>query len=101
MHGREVCRMKWGALALALVVLLLTAGAVGLTMRSSGTDPVIPSPATSVLDPVKRALHVTPSCQNDEEGHDSSGKDAKAGRCNSEAGNEQESGSNENEPDEK
>jgi hypothetical protein len=89
-------------LALALAVLACTAAALVLTMRNTGTKPahVIPSPVTSVLDPLKRVLGSKPRCQSDDEGGDKTGADRGSKRCNSEAGDDRDSGGD-NEPDEK
>lgn len=95
--------MKKGALALAVAVLALTVGAALLTMRSGGTTPakVIPKTATTLLNPVKRVLGSKPRCQSDDEGGDKTGEDRSSKSCDSEAGDEKDSGANENEPDEK
>jgi hypothetical protein len=95
--------VKRGALALALAVLACTAAALVLTMRNSGTKPaqMIPSPVTSVLDPLKRVVGAKPGCRDDAEGHDKSGEDTSSGRCDDQAGDENDPGANDNEPDEK
>jgi hypothetical protein len=95
--------MKRGALALALAVLALTVGAALLTMRSGGTTAarVIPKTATTtVRGPVKRVLGSKPRCQSDDEGGDKTGEDRSSKRCDSEAGDDRDSGGD-NEPDEK
>jgi hypothetical protein len=96
--------VKWGALALALTVLACTAAALVLTMRNNtGTKPakLVPSPLSSVLDPLKRTVGAKPGCRDDAEGHDKSGEDRSSGRCGDEAGDEKDPGDGDNELDEK
>jgi hypothetical protein len=88
---------------MALAVLACTAAALVLTMRNTGAKPakLIPSPVTSVLDPLKRVLGPKPRCQSDDEGGDKTGADRGSKRCNSEAGDEKDPGDGDNELDEK